>query len=130
MDAIPPKSTLQNARDAFDNSARSCFVKRRCSRKRADRTAFEESALLVELHPIIACGVKASPRQACGEILSTLQLNNCRSRVIVLIPSWSCTSGREALQGCPGLGPRWKSPGRHQQPSPTPVFLQTEHWFV
>jgi hypothetical protein len=37
-------------------------VKCGSSGTRADRTAFEESALLVELHPIIDCGVKASPR--------------------------------------------------------------------
>jgi hypothetical protein len=76
---MPPRSSLQDARCASDNSVWS-YVKpcdnvpqRRCSGMRAERTAFEESALLMELHPMIDCGAKASPQQVCEVNLALLK---------------------------------------------------------
>jgi hypothetical protein len=78
---MPPRSSLQDARCASDNSVWSCVEpcdsvpQSRCSGTRADRTAFEELALLVELHPMNDCGAKASCPQVCEVILSWSKLD-------------------------------------------------------
>jgi len=66
----------------------------------ADRTAVEESALLVELHPMINCGAKASRRQVCGGILSWfIEVGCLEIGVVVVLPSQGSLAAFQALTG-------------------------------